>query len=302
MTVLSVVVPSWNTRELLRACLESLKAALPPSSEVLVVDNGSRDGSARMVHEQFPWVRLVRNARNTGYAHACNQGAELARGAYVCFLHTDVVVAPDALRRLVAFLEENPKYGAVAPRLVDSEGATLRSVQRFPNLLTPLFQGTPFERWFPGNFELERLGADDFDYARDGDVQHASGACLLMRRKALKTTRPFDEALWLYFGDADLCRRLWKRGWRVAYLADACALHHGGMSTRFYLEAEAEWQRNRLAYYRKHFGKWSGVWVKLCVAWTFIDHCVRACWLRAHGAVEEPLLPLWQDFELFLRR
>ncbi|MBK7877273.1 MAG: glycosyltransferase family 2 protein [Planctomycetes bacterium] len=302
MTQISVVVPSWNTREALRTCLEALKSALPPSSEVLVVDNGSRDASARMVHEQFPWVRIVRNARNTGYAHACNQGAELARGAYVLFLHTDVQVATDTVRRLVQFLEENPKYGAATPRLLDPDGTTQRSHQRFPNLLTPLFQGTPLERWIPDNFELDRLSARDFDYERDGEVQYASGACLLMRRKALKSTRPMDESMWLYFADADLCKRLWSRGWRIAYLSQACALHAGGASTRFYLEAETEWQRNRLAYYRKHFGRWSGWWVKTCVAWTFADACVREFWRRAHGAVEEPLLPLWQDFELFLRR
>lgn len=302
MTLVSVIVPSWNTRELLRACLESLKGSLPPSSEVIVVDNGSRDGSARMVHEQFPWVRLVRNARNTGFAHACNQGVELARGAYVLFLNSDAQVVGDAVRRLVAFLEENPKYGAVAPRLLDADGTTQRAHMRFPNLLTPLFFGTPLERWLPDSFELRRYFARDFDYERDGEVEQPPAACLLMRRKALKTTRPMDESMWLFFNDVDLCRRLWRRGWRIAYRADVAVVHLGGMSTRQYADFVPEWHRNRLAYYRKHHGRWSGWWVKLCVAWTFADHCVREFWRRAHGAVEEPLAPLWQDFELFLRR
>lgn len=302
MTTVTVVVASWNTRELLRACLESLKAALPQSSEVIVVDNGSRDGSARMVHEQFQWVRLVRNARNTGLAHALNQGFERARGAYVLVLDSDVQLAPDVVRRMLAFLEENPRYGAVVPRLLDADGTTQRTSMRLPNVLTPLFFGTPIERLFPRNFEVRRYFAHGFDYEKDGEVEHAPTACFMMRRKALKSTRPFDESMWLFFADVDLCKRLKKRNWRIAYLSRACVLHHGGMSTRQYKEFVPEWHKNRLAYYRKHFGRWSAWWIKTCVGITFADHCVREFWRRAHGAVEEPLLPLWQDFELFLRR
>jgi GT2 family glycosyltransferase len=302
VTLVSVVVPSWNTRELLRACLESLKGTLPPSSEVIVVDNGSRDGSARMVHEQFPWAKLVRNARNTGFAHACNQGVELAKGAYVLFLGSDTQFQGDGLRRMVAFLEENPRYGAVVPRLVDPDGVTESAHMRLPGLLTPLLFGTPLERAFPGNFEVRRHFAQDFDYERDGEVEQASATCFLMRRKALKSTRPLDETFWLFFSDADLCRRLGRRGWRIAYQSRVHVLHHGSMSTRQYKECVPEWHKNRLAYYRKHYGRWAGWWVKACVGWTFADACVQECWRRAHGAVEEPLAPLWQDFALFLRR
>lgn len=302
MTLVSVIVPSWNTREHLRACLEALKGSLPPSSEVIVVDNGSRDASARMVHERFPWARLVRNARNTGLAHALNQGVERARGAYVLFLSPDAQVVGDAVRRMVAFLEENPRYGAAAPRLLNPDGTTQAAHGRLPNLLTPLFQGTPLERWLPDNFEVERLFARDFDYSRDGELQAPSSACLLMRRKALKSTRPFDESMWLYFTDTDACRRLVRRGWRIAYLSGVCAWHDAGRSTSQYDALHQEWHKNRLAYYRKHYGRWSAWWVKLCVAWTFADHCVTEFWARAHGAIEEPLAPLWQDFALFLRR
>src|SRR5687768_5607526 len=132
MTQLSVVVPSWNTRELLRACLESLKTTLPMSSEVIVVDNGSQDGSARMVQEEFQHVRLIKNPQNRGFAHATNQGVERARGAYVLFLNSDTVVQGNAVKAMVAFLEENVRYGAVAPRLVDTTGTTQRSHMRFP--------------------------------------------------------------------------------------------------------------------------------------------------------------------------
>jgi len=302
MTVLSVLIPSWNTRELLRAALESLMTTLPPCSEVIVIDNASRDGSARMVHEQFPWVRLVKNQKNLGFSRACNQGVELARGAYVLFLNADTFVPGDAIKRLLAYLEENPRYGAAAPRLLNTDGSTQRAHMRLPNLWTALFFGTPLERFLPENLEVRRYFARDYDYERDGDVEQPPAACFLMRRKALKTLRPMDETLWLFFSDVDLCQRLRARGWRIRYLADAHVVHHGGMSTRQYPDFVPEWHRNRLSYYKKHWGRAGGWWLKACVGWTFADHCVREFWRRAHGAVEEPLAPLWADFALFLRR
>src|SRR5262249_50584366 len=156
MRSVSVVIPSWNTRELLRRCLESLRTTLPASSEVLVIDNGSQDGSARMVMEQYQWVRLVQNGKNTGFAHACNQGIEMAHGEYVLLLNSDTEVQGDAIRRMFEFLKGSLRYGAVVPRLVNTDGTTQEAHMRFPNLLTPLFFGTPLQRWLPNSFELTR--------------------------------------------------------------------------------------------------------------------------------------------------
>jgi len=301
VTQVSVIIPSWNTRELLRACLNSLKMNLPLSSEVIVIDNASRDGSAKMVAEEFRHVRLLRNQSNMGFAHATNQGVEMARGAYVLFLNTDTEVCGNAIKQLLAFLEENVRYGAVAPQLLNYDGSIQRAHMRFPNLLTPLCFGTPYQRWFPENREVRRYFANDFDYDQDGDVEQPPAACLLMRRKALKKTKPLDERLWLFFNDVDLCRRLWRAGWRIRYLSTAQVLHHGGMSTRQYEDFVPEWHRNRLTYYRKHYGRVGGWWVKACVGWVVADHFVRELWRRAHGQDDQPLLPVWQNFAVFLR-
>ncbi len=301
MTTVSVIIPSWNGRESLRACLESLKEALPLSSEVIVVDNGSRDGSARMVHEQYPWVRVVRNSVNKGFAAACNQGSEMARGAYTLFLGADTQLVGDAVKRMVEFLEATPRYGAAVPHITDDQGQTQACHMRFPRLITPLLVGTPFERAFPDHFEAKRYEAHDFDYERDGDVEHASTTCFLMRRKALKTTAPLDERFAFSFGDVDLCRRLWRRGWRIAYLSSVQVVHWGGVPLARHEDPAGEWHKARLEYYRKHYGRGAGWFVKACVGWTIVDHCVREFWRRANGAMEEPLLPLWQDFSMFLR-
>jgi GT2 family glycosyltransferase len=301
VTQVSVVIPSWNTRNLLRETLESLKTTLPMSSEIIVVDNGSTDGSVRMVQEQFPHVRLIRNATNLGFAVATNQGVEAARGAYVLFLNSDTQVVGNAIRSMVAFLERNLRYGAAAPRLLNPDGTTQAAHMRFPSLATPLWFGTPMERWWPESTELRRYFARDFDYDTDSDVEQPPAACLLMRRKALKHTKPLDEKLWLFYNDVDLCKRLWESGWRIRYIESAHVYHHGGASTRQYKDFVAEYHRNRLAYFRKHHGQAAGAWVKACVAWTVIDHCVRELWHRAQGLPEQPLLPVWQTFQVFLK-
>lgn len=301
MTQLSVVIPSWNTRELLRAAIESLKTTLPMSSEIIVVDNASSDGSARMVQDQLPHVRLIRNNVNVGFAAATNQGVEAARGAYVLFLDSDTQVVGNAIRSMVAFLEANLRYGAVCPRLLNPNGSTQRALMRFPSLLTPLFFGTPLQRWKPESRELQRYFARDFDYDTDGDVEHPPTTCLLMRRKALKKTKPLDEDLWLYFNDVDLCKRLWESNWRIRYLEGAHVYHHGAMSTRQYKDSIGEYHRNRLAYYRKHHGRGAGWWLKTTVAWTVLDMCVREMWRRAEGFPEQPLLPVWSTFQVFMK-
>ena len=301
MTLVTVIIPSWNTRELLAACLESLKTTLPLSSEVIVIDNASSDGSARMVAERFQHVRLLRNVRNLGFAAAANQGVALARGAYVLLLNPDAQVLGNAIKRMLTFLEDNLRYGAVAPRLLNPDGSTQRAHMRFPGLLTPLFHGTPLERWKPDNAELARYFARDFDYERDGEVEQPATACLLMRRRALKREKPLDEKLWLFFNDVDLCKRLWSAGWRIAYLADAHVLHHGGMSTSQFADFVPEWHKNRLEYYRKHHGRLGGWWVKACVGWTVLDHCLHELWRRAHGNGAEALAPVWQSYSVLLR-
>ncbi len=301
MSSLSVVIPSWNTRELLRGCLRALETTLPHSSEVIVVDNGSTDGSAKMVAQQFQNVRLVRNTRNLGFTVACNQGVSLARGNYVLLLNSDTLVQGDALRRMLLFLECNPYYGACVPRLLNLDNSTQRSMQRLPSIWTPLFTGTPLERWFPSSPERRRYQALDFDYERVGEVENPPAVCLMLRRTALGEDKPLDEKLWLAFSDTDLSRRLWFSGWRIAYLPQARVQHFGGASASQMIDFDANWQRNRLEYFRKHHGPFAGLWVKLCLGLAVVDHSLRELWRRAHGDQDECLTSVWLEYTSFLR-
>jgi GT2 family glycosyltransferase len=268
---LSVVIPSWNTRELLRVCLEHLAAAEKPATEVIVVENGSEDGSGAMVAERFPNVRLLSNARNEGFARGCNQGIAAARGEVVLLLNSDTEVRPDALARLVDFLDAHPEYGAAAPRLVDAQGETIRSVQAFPTWKTPFFWGTPVERWLPSSKERRRYLMLEWDQASARDVDQPPAACLLIRRAALERVGSFDERLWLFYNDVDLSKRLAQAGFRTRYVADALVMHHVGASTSRFGSFIPEYQKNRLYYFRKHHGRLAGAWLKACATLSWLD-------------------------------
>lgn len=230
---LSIVVLSWNTRELLDACLSSLQAAGGLAWEdVIVVDNASADGSADLVAERFPTVRLVANGQNDGYAIGNNIGAARARGQYLLLLNSDTEVGPGVLESLVGFLDDHPRHGACAPRLVHANGQVQLSCKAFPGLATAVFFDTCFGRWWQRNREIPRYFMSEFDHLTSRDVDQPPGAALLVRRDLWNLLGGFDPELWLFFNDVDLCRRMAELGWRVAYRAELPILHHEGCSTR----------------------------------------------------------------------
>ena len=296
----SIVIPSWNTRELLRECLASVEAAPKPSAEIIVVENGSEDGSGEMVAECFPDVRLIVNEQNEGFAKGSNQGMREARGRYVLLLNSDTEIQEDALLRLHGFLEEHADYGSVAPRLVHPDGRTQPTVQAFPTLWTPLFFATPFERWFPNSPELQRYFMRGWAQEDSADIDQPPAACLLIRRAVLDQVGLFDEDLWLFFNDVDLSKRMRSAGWRTRYLAEAKVLHHVGASTSKFGSFVPVWQRNRLAYYRKHYGRLAGWWLKACATFAFVDWCAQQKWARLRGRGGEPLGPTTGSFREFL--
>lgn len=284
---LSIVVLSWNTVDLLDACLASLRAVADELPfEVVVVDNDSADGSADMVAERYGEFTLVRNPRNDGYAIGNNIGAERARGEYLMTLNSDTEVPPGALSALVAFLDEHAQHGICAPRLDHPDGTPQLSCKRFPTLKTAVFFDTVFDRWFPKNREIPRYFMADFDHTTNRDVDQPPGAALVIRRALWEELGGFDPDLWLFFNDVDLCRRAKALGWQVAYVADVRILHHEGKSTGKFPEMGAIWHRNRLAYYRKTFGR-RGAWTAKVM--TAIRAWEEKRKLRASGAPQEAI-------------
>jgi GT2 family glycosyltransferase len=264
--VLSVVVLSWNTLDLTLACLRALFAETPAHArEVIVVDNGSSDGSADAIAAHFPQVRLVRNADNRLYAAGNNQGAALAMGEFVCTLNSDTEVRAGALDRLVDWLRAHPEHAIAAPRLVDPDGSVQRACHRFPTLGSALCFDSWWGTWWPGSWVQRRYLMRDFDHLASRDVDQPPGACQVLRTAEWRRLGGFDETLSLFFNDVDLCKRLARAGRRVRYVADAEVMHHRGASTKSFAKMLVLWHKNRLAYYRKHWGALGGAWIRVCV-------------------------------------
>jgi GT2 family glycosyltransferase len=271
---LSIVVLSWNTQELTLACLRALEAdASARTREVIVVDNGSEDGSPDAIAATFPAVTLIRNADNRLYAAANNQGAREARGRWLCILNSDTEVRPGALDRMVDFLEQHPEYGAVGPKLTDPDGSAQKTCTRFPGLHDVLVDSTPLQRFPPGSWRVARTRMADFDHISTRDVDQPPGACMVLARDEYLALGGLDEDLSLFFNDVDLCKRLWQGGRRIRYLSEAEVVHVGGASTRKRRGLNTVWFQNRAAYYRKHHGF-------VGLAWT---HFVLLLWATQVG-------------------
>ncbi len=274
---LSVVVLSWNTRDLLRACLASLRADEPRHArEVIVVDNDStRDDSPDMVAREFPEVRLVRNAKNVGYAEGNNIGIRAARGDFVLLLNSDTEVEPGALDRLVDFLRSHPDHGAVGAKLLNPDGTLQRACMRFPGLLECIGFDTWFGKQGPLKGRIDHYFYRDFDHDHSRDVEQPPGAALLLRKAALDQVGLLDPDLFLFFNDVELCVRLHSHGYAIHYLEEARIRHHGGASTSRYGEFALEWHKNRARYFQRRNGEFGYLLAKLMTAWRALEEWWR---------------------------
>lgn len=264
---LSVVVLSWNTRELTLACLAALgRDGFQGTREVIVVDNASADGSVAAVRERFPEVRLLVNSENLLFAAACNQGARAARGAWLCLLNSDTEVAPGALQQLVAFLADHPAYAMAGPQLRSPDGSIQRFCRRLPTRAEALFGAGILSRCWPGTRICARQAMQDFDHDHDADVEQPMGACMVLRRDEFLALGGFDELLALYYNDVDLCHDLRSRVRRIRFVSTARVMHHlGGSSGRNEMRLSLWWQ-NRTAWFAKRLGTIGSLLAHACLA------------------------------------
>lgn len=234
---LSIVIVNFNTRDLLAQCLLSILGSResavsnfqsPISNlQVLVVDNASQDDSAAMLRERFPQVQVIQNLDNVGFARANNQGIRASTGHYILLLNPDTEIQPDALNRLVAFLDAHPEAGAVGLQLLNPDGTLQPSGRRFPTLASAIGELLPLPKGLRARVrgDLERR-----DYRLVCEVDEVSGAAMCLRRTALDEIGLLDEAFFFLGEDIDLCWRLRKAGWKTFYLPDARVIHHWGSS------------------------------------------------------------------------
>lgn len=251
---LSVIIPSFNTRDLTLRCVESvLSHTRQIGLRVLVIDNASRDGSADAISERFPEVVVHRNATNVGFARAINQGLQVSGGDFALLLNSDAYVTDNALERMAGYMREHPRIGALGCRVVNRDGSHQPTAGRVPTLrleisdqfLAPLTFLSP---------RLRRNCVLSQDFRRPVEVDWVAGSCLLLRREALETVGPLDEQFVLGEEDIDLGIRLRKAGWHVVYYPGADVVHIGGQSRPFNAESATHFFMGRYRLFHKHFG------------------------------------------------
>lgn len=238
---ISIIIVSWNTKLLLRDCLKSLKG----NWEVIVVDNGSTDGSVQMLQKEFPKVKLIRNQKNLGFGAANNQGIKVADGDYLLLLNSDTVVKNDAPLKMADFLSKNPKAGVVGCRLLNPDGSLQPSAGPFPSLrvaLVMLF----LEHWFKN---LVRTS-----FPKTTEVDWVMGAALMIRREVLKKAGMMDEGIFMYMDEVEWCYRIKKAGFKVFFSPEASIIHFFGGSSKSGRETPIiNIYRGLIYFYQKHY-------------------------------------------------
>jgi N-acetylglucosaminyl-diphospho-decaprenol L-rhamnosyltransferase len=248
---MAVVVVNWNTRDLLRECLRSALAEAPP--QVVVVDNGSTDGSAEMVGTEFPQVVLRVLQTNPGYGAGCNAGIALTRTEYALLLNSDTVLAPGALGALTARLDASPRVAVLGPRILNPDGTVFRSCFPFPAPGASLFLYEPFASLATMVPRLRAEYVGRWHPGRAAAVPWVLGAALAIRRRAVDEVGGFDESYQMYCEEVDLCWRLRARGWETLYAPVTDVLHVGGASTRQQRAAmQARLQLSVIQFHRRH--------------------------------------------------
>ncbi len=249
---LSIIIVSWNTRDLLLKCLHSIfNHPTGNPLEVWVVDNASSDGSVQMVRESFPQVHLIVNQKNLGFAAANNQAIRHSAGDYLLLLNPDTEVKPSALEELIRFMEDHPKAGAAGPRLLNPDGSLQTSVYPAPTLSREFWRLFHLDSIKPyGSYRMK-----EWDLTTPRVVDVLLGACMILREEALKQVGYLDEDFFMYSEEVDLCYRLKRTGWLCYWVPQAEVVHFGGQSTS-QIEGEM-FQRlyqSKLLYFRKHHG------------------------------------------------
>jgi GT2 family glycosyltransferase len=269
VTSICVVVVSYNSRERLRTCVEGLAGR--PGIEVVVVDNASPDGSLEAI-EDLPVTGLQLD-RNGGFAHGCNAGWRTRKGDFVLFLNPDATIAEADVRRLASVLDAEPRVAAVAPKILHSTGELDFSQRRFPRLRSTYAQAFFLHRVFARALWADETVRRLEEYERPGSPEWVSGACMLVRRRALEELGGLDESFFLYCEDTDLCRRLWDAGHEVRFEPTATAVHEGGASApRPSLIPVLV--SSRVRYASKHRGRLAALLERIGIALGALTHSV----------------------------
>jgi GT2 family glycosyltransferase len=250
--MIDIVTVNWNAGAQLKNCVDSItKFGVGLVNKIIVVDNGSKDGSEALV-EGMPNVTLIRTGENLGFGKACNLGAKHADSDYLLFLNPDAALFEGTLTKVVNFMQEptNQTVGICGVQLIEESGKISRSCARFPTVTGFLARAVGLDRFVPrlGHFMAE------WDHLADREVDHVIGAFYFVRRALFEELQGFDERFFVYLEDLDFSYRAHRAGWRSFYLADTQAFHAGGGTSNQVKARRLFYSlRSRLLYAFKYF-------------------------------------------------
>lgn len=306
---LAVIIVSYNVRDLLQRCLQSLLAALAVverQSYILVVDNASQDGSAAMVAVEFPEVGLISLPTNLGFAAGNNVGLRqllkqehnpgsftgsgpMPRPRYVLLLNPDTEVVADALARLVAYLDQHPDVVVVGPQLRYGDGTVQSSRRRLPTVGTLFWESTLLEQWWPGNPWARRYRFEDRPASGEQIVDWLVGAAIMARRSAVERAGLLDEGFFMYSEELEWQQRLMARHAdrpaHIAYVPEAVVIHHEGRSSEQNIpRRHLNFNQSKLRYARMRFGAAVSLALRVFLVVTYLVQALVEAgkWLVGH--------------------
>ncbi len=247
--VVSIVIVSYNTRELLEACLTSVFTSVAGISfEVWVVDNASSDGSADMVEKRFPLVHCIRNDANLGFARANNSAIRQAQGRYVVLLNSDTVMTPSALETITAYMDAHPDVAVCGGQLLNQDGTLQNSIANIPTLATELLNKSVLRRLFP-----RRYPGKEWQVEVPIEVESIIGACMVVSSEAIAQVGMLDERYFFFFEETDWCLAMRQAGWKVCFHPQTRIFHlQGASAKKVFIPARIEYWKSRYHFFRKH--------------------------------------------------
>jgi len=248
---ISIIIPSWNTKDLLKNCLKSLGSLY----EIIVVDNNSTDGTVKMIEKEFPNVLLIKNKKNVGFGAANNQGMRKAKGDYLLLLNSDTIVKNEAPLVMSQYLKKNSDVGVVGPKLLNEDGSLQPSAGPFPNLKISFIM-LFLEHW------LGDLVRSSFEKTKE--VDWVMGAAFMFKKEILNKVGFMDEGLFMYMDEVEWSFRIKKAGYKVVFNPQVEIIHLGGASSKTGRKGPIlNIYRGLIYFYKKHYSGWQLVILKI---------------------------------------
>jgi len=253
---ISIVITSWNAKSFLLQCLQSIvEKGIKHSVEVIVVDNGSTDGSCEAVKEKFRDVVLIENAENQGFAKANNIGMLSSKGRYICLVNSDIKVLNGCLDRMVNYMDQNQQVGMLGPKVLWGDMTLQSSCRMVPTLWNNFCPAVGLNRIFRRSKLFSGEHMLYFQHDRIERVDVLVGCFMMVRREAIEKVGLLDERFFIYGEDIDWCKRFWDAGWEVVFFPFAEVIHYGrGSSSNAPLKFVLEQEKSVIQYWKKHHG------------------------------------------------